>query len=57
MDKINIRFFNKHLKKLTSKFVKLGSMNKEQKKQWDKLLLRNNSIGEKFRLIKFGRNN
>jgi len=36
------------------KFVNLGLMNEEQKKEWDNLPLRSNGINERYNLIGLG---
>jgi hypothetical protein len=54
-DRLLYRDFHKDLKDATHKFVKLGLMNEEQKKSWDKLPLRSSGIGERFGLISLGK--
>jgi hypothetical protein len=50
-DRLLYRDFHKDLKNATSKFVDVGIMSKEQKKQWDKLPLKNGGISERFVII------
>jgi len=54
-DRVLYRDLHLELKEATSKFVELGLMNKEQKKEWDKLPLRNAGVGERFGMISLGK--
>ncbi len=54
-DRLLYRDFQDELKNATIKFVEIGLMTKEQKKDWDKLPLRSNGIGERFGLISLGK--
>lgn len=53
-DRVLYRDFHKDLKESTQKFVELGLMSEEQKKEWDKLPLRSNGVGERYNLISLG---
>ena len=50
-DRLLYKDFHKDLKNATDKFVKLGFMNKEQKREWDKLPLRSSGVSERFGII------
>ena len=54
-ERILYRDLHPYLNEATSKFVKLGLMNEEQKKEWDNLPLRSNGISERYNLIGLGK--
>lgn len=54
-DRLLYRDFHKELKESTQKFVNLGLMNEEQKKEWDKLPLKSKGISERYHLISLGK--
>ena len=54
-DRLLYRDFHNDLKDATQKFVKLGLMTEEQKKDWDKLPLRSSGISERYNLIGLGK--
>jgi len=53
-DRLLYRDFHNDLKESTHKFVKLGLMNEEEKKQWDKLPLRGAGFSYRYHLISLG---
>lgn len=54
-DRLLYRDFHKDLKQATEKFVKLKLMTEKEKKEWDKLPLRNSGVGERYNLIGLGK--
>lgn len=54
-ERLLYRDFYNDLKEATQKFVNLGLMSEEQKKEWDKLPLRSSGVGERYYLISLGK--
>jgi len=54
-ERLLYRDFHKDLKEATTKFVKLGLMSEQQKKEWDKLPLKSSGTGERYYMIGLGR--